>query len=141
MRGGRGRRRLGRTVGAVPGQEVVAVAAGAVRRVPRGVLVAVALAGGCVWWWAVGRLAFAPAGETGVLEASIAAGGWGIGLLPVHSVPWARAVGPRRVRASYRARARRQAQWRRTAGAVRGRWGTITTAWRRRRWGGGSGPS
>ncbi|MBC9718285.1 hypothetical protein H9Y04_37750 [Streptomyces sp. TRM66268-LWL] len=109
-----------------------------VRNVPRGLLVVLALAGGIVWWWAMGRLVFAP-GRAGVVEASIAAGGWGLSLLPVHTVPWARAVGPRRVRAAYRARARRQALWRRVVGD--GRMSRLTTAWRRRRWGGGSGPS
>nr|WP_093611556.1 hypothetical protein [Streptomyces indicus] len=101
---------------------------------------AAAVAGGVLWWWAVGRLVFAP-GRAGVVEASIAAGGWGLSLLPVHTVPWARAVGPRRVRAAYRARARREAAWRRAAGAVREGRGRVTKAWRRRRSGGGSGPS
>jgi hypothetical protein len=45
---------------------------------------------GAVWWWAVLRLALAPG--AGVLEGAVAAGGWGLSLLPVHCVPKARAV-------------------------------------------------
>lgn len=44
-----------------------------------------------LWWWAVFRLALAP--EAGVLEGTIAAGGWGLSLLPVHCVAKARAAG------------------------------------------------
>ncbi|WP_079087103.1 hypothetical protein [Streptomyces silvensis] len=69
-----------------------------------------------LWWWAVLRLALAPG--AGVLEGAVAAGGWGLSLLPVHCVP--------------RARAMRQAR--------RGR-AAPTRAWRPRRSGGGSGPS
>ncbi|MET9445164.1 hypothetical protein [Streptomyces sp. NPDC006610] len=46
---------------------------------------------GAVWWWAVLRLAVAP--DAGVLEGAVAAGGWGLSLLPVHCVAKARAVG------------------------------------------------
>jgi hypothetical protein len=46
----------------------------------------VALAAGGMWWWAVLRLVAQPA-QTGVLEAAVAAGGWGLSLLPVHCVP------------------------------------------------------
>ncbi|MFI6942659.1 hypothetical protein ACIBI4_25570 [Streptomyces sp. NPDC050418] len=122
------------------------MAGGIVAKVPRPALAVLALAAGAVWWWAMGRLVFAT-GDAGAVEASIVAGGWGLSLLPVHTVPWARAVGPRRVRAAYRAKARRQTQWRRGVRAVRGRWGgtqaraRLTKASRRRRSGGGSGPS
>lgn len=51
----------------------------------------VALVAGALWWWAVLRLALAPG--AGALEAAVAAGGWGLSLLPVHCVPKARAVG------------------------------------------------
>ncbi|GGO37927.1 hypothetical protein GCM10012286_12100 [Streptomyces lasiicapitis] len=44
-----------------------------------------------LWWWAVFRLALAP--DAGVLEGAVAAGGWGLSLLPVHCVPKGRAVG------------------------------------------------
>ncbi|WP_344050426.1 hypothetical protein [Streptomyces thermoalcalitolerans] len=37
---------------------------------------------GAVWWWAVLRLLLS--GETGVLEGTVAAGGWGLSVLPVH---------------------------------------------------------
>nr|WP_078964973.1 hypothetical protein [Streptomyces aureocirculatus] len=69
-----------------------------------------------LWWWAVFRLALAP--DAGVLEGAVAAGGWGLSLLPVHCVPKARAM--RQVR----------------RGRVR-----VTKAWPPRRSGGGSGPS
>ncbi|MFJ4778755.1 hypothetical protein [Streptomyces sp. NPDC088762] len=48
--------------------------------------VALALAVGVLWWWAVLRLALAPA-ESGPVEGAVAVGGWGLGLLPVHCVP------------------------------------------------------
>ncbi|WP_374224497.1 hypothetical protein [Streptomyces sp. ISL-94] len=47
---------------------------------------ALALAVGVLWWWAVLRLALAPA-ESGPVEGAVAVGGWGLGLLPVHCVP------------------------------------------------------
>ncbi|MEU9733787.1 hypothetical protein [Streptomyces sp. NPDC048002] len=50
-----------------------------------------ALGAGALWWWAVLRLAVAP--DAGAVEGAIAAGGWGLSLLPVHSVPKARAAG------------------------------------------------
>ena len=91
----------------------------AVRIVRRGALLGL----GAVWWWAVLRLALVPG--AGVLEGAVAAGGWGLSLLPVHCVPKARAV--------------------RVAGAVRGPavggGAGATRASLRRRSGGGSGPS
>ncbi|MFE7273225.1 hypothetical protein [Streptomyces sp. NPDC057623] len=51
----------------------------------------VALVLGALWWWAVLRLALSPG--AGALEAAVAAGGWGLSLLPVHCVPKARAAG------------------------------------------------
>ncbi|GGT42975.1 hypothetical protein [Streptomyces chromofuscus] len=50
-----------------------------------------ALGLGAVWWWSVLRLATAP--DAGVLEGMVAAGGWGLSLLPVHCVPRGRAAG------------------------------------------------
>ncbi|EDX22009.1 hypothetical protein OHU17_10415 [Streptomyces goshikiensis] len=47
---------------------------------------AFAVAVGALWWWAVLRLAFAPA-DAGPVEGAVAVGGWGLGLLPVHCVP------------------------------------------------------
>ncbi|MFE2289449.1 hypothetical protein ACFXDJ_35420 [Streptomyces sp. NPDC059443] len=62
-------------------------------RIPAGLAgLALALAVGVLWWWAVLRLALTPA-EAGPLEGAVAVGGWGLGLLPVHCVP-----GPGRVR-------------------------------------------
>ncbi|GGU57509.1 hypothetical protein [Streptomyces lavendofoliae] len=54
------------------------------RRVPLPALamVLVVVVGG-LWWWAVLRLALAP-GQAGMVEATVAAGGWGLSLLPVH---------------------------------------------------------
>uniref|UniRef100_A0AAU2JX10 Uncharacterized protein n=1 Tax=Streptomyces sp. NBC_00049 TaxID=2903617 RepID=A0AAU2JX10_9ACTN len=81
--------------------------------------VALALAVGVLWWWAVLRLVLAP-GDSGPVEGAVAVGGWGLGLLPVHCVP-----GPAR-------RARRQAG---------GLAGTATRASTLRRSGEGSDPS
>ncbi|MFF8292959.1 hypothetical protein ACF068_27560 [Streptomyces sp. NPDC016309] len=50
------------------------------RRVP---LLALALVLGGLWWWAVLRLLLAP-GQAGLVEGTVAAGGWGLSLLPVH---------------------------------------------------------
>ncbi|MFF8945603.1 hypothetical protein ACF1A5_25640 [Streptomyces sp. NPDC014864] len=55
--------------------------------VRRGAGLAMAL----VWWWAVLRLALAD--DAGVLEGAVAAGGWGLSLLPVHCVPKPGATG------------------------------------------------
>ncbi|MFD9391996.1 hypothetical protein ACFWBB_15085 [Streptomyces sp. NPDC060000] len=46
---------------------------------------------GAVWWWAVVRLVVVP--DAGALEGAVAAGGWGLSLLPVHCVAKARAAG------------------------------------------------
>ncbi|MEV0323140.1 hypothetical protein ACIBKX_31080 [Streptomyces sp. NPDC050658] len=93
---------------------------------------------GAFWWWGVLRLAFVP--DAGALEGAVAAGGWGLSLLPVHCVPKARAAG---VASRSRVRARRPdgaLRWpgERTAKAAGA---AVTRAWRRRRSGGGSGPS
>ncbi|WP_439959627.1 hypothetical protein, partial [Streptomyces luteocolor] len=50
-----------------------------------------ALVFGALWWWGVLRLAFAH--DAGALEGAVAAGGWGLSVLPVHSVSKARAAG------------------------------------------------
>ncbi|MEV5431914.1 hypothetical protein [Streptomyces sp. NPDC052701] len=44
-----------------------------------------------LWWWAALRLALAP--DAGALEGVVAAGGWGLSLLPVHCMPKERAAG------------------------------------------------
>jgi len=59
---------------------------------------------GAVWWWALLRVVVAP--DTGALEGVVVAGGWGLSLLPVHTVSKARAVGAVRTgrwRAAWRA--------------------------------------
>ncbi|MER5832373.1 hypothetical protein ABT116_16375 [Streptomyces sp. NPDC002130] len=63
-----------------------------------------ALGLGALWWWAVLRLVAVP--EAGVLEAAVAAGGWGLSVLPVHCVPKRQArgaVGAGRLRRIWRA--------------------------------------
>jgi hypothetical protein len=50
-----------------------------------------ALGLGALWWCAVLRLAFVS--DAGALEATVAVGGWGLSLLPVHCVPKSRAAG------------------------------------------------
>ncbi|MEV1045903.1 hypothetical protein [Streptomyces sp. NPDC049916] len=42
-----------------------------------------ALVLGGLWWWAVLRLALQPE-QAGLVEGAVAAGGWGLSLLPVH---------------------------------------------------------
>jgi hypothetical protein len=58
---------------------------------------------GAVWWWAVLRLVLSR--DAGVLEGAVAAGGWGLSLLPVHCVPKSGAAGAsafgRRLRAGH----------------------------------------
>ncbi|WP_328499184.1 hypothetical protein OHS59_13185 [Streptomyces sp. NBC_00414] len=75
-----------------------------------------ALGAGGLWWWAVIRLAFAA--DAGVLEGAVAAGGWGLSLLPVHCVPKARAVG---AVGSDRWMRRASDAWRRRRGPLVGR--------------------
>nr|WP_262505691.1 hypothetical protein [Streptomyces sp. TRM68367] len=61
---------------------------------------------GALWWWAVLRLALVPG--AGPVEGAVAAGGWGLSLLPVHCVARTRAagaVGPGRWRRAWRAAA------------------------------------
>ncbi|WP_327353003.1 hypothetical protein [Streptomyces sp. NBC_01304] len=101
---------------------------------------------GSLWWWAVLRLALVPEGS-GVLEGAVVAGGWGLGLLPVHCVPWrGRSVRAGSARAAVsvvavegRPSGSGAGQGRapgsgtvqgRIAGSVRGR---VAKAWRRRR--------
>ncbi|MER7028672.1 MULTISPECIES: hypothetical protein [Streptomyces] len=54
----------------------------------------IAVLAGAVWWWATARLLWWPA-TTGPVESAVAAGGWGLSLLPVHCVPWAGRRRPR----------------------------------------------
>ncbi|MEV7426824.1 MULTISPECIES: hypothetical protein [unclassified Streptomyces] len=53
-----------------------------------------ALALGGVWWWAVLRLVLEPE-HTGLVEGAVAAGGWGLSLLPVHVAASRRPAGAR----------------------------------------------
>ncbi|MEU9244494.1 hypothetical protein [Streptomyces sp. NPDC048385] len=58
-----------------------------------------------VWWWAVLRIVYT--GGAGALEGTVAAGGWGLSLLPVNCVPRSRAagaLGPARWRTAWRSR-------------------------------------
>ncbi|MFJ3586503.1 hypothetical protein ACIPPS_30350 [Streptomyces sp. NPDC090127] len=93
------------------------------RRVPPVTLVwmAGALVVGGLWWWAVLRLVLVPE-QSGLVEGAVAAGGWGLSLLPVHvTASPAASSGPTRMRPAHA--------------------GRVTRASRRRRWGGGSDPS
>ncbi|WP_128981707.1 hypothetical protein [Streptomyces roseicoloratus] len=93
------------------------------RRVPLVtlMLVAAGLVAGGLWWWAVVRLLLVP-GEAGPVEGAVAAGGWGLSLLPVHvAASTGRPGGP--------------------AGSGGRPEGSFTRASPRRRWGGGSDPS
>lgn len=73
------------------------------------------LAAGALWWWAVMRLAAAPA-DSGPVEGAIAIGGWGLGLLPVHCAPGpARRAGGRTPAAVGAERATRASPPRRSA--------------------------
>ncbi|MFE0102710.1 hypothetical protein [Streptomyces sp. NPDC059009] len=99
----------------------------------RGLRRGAVLALGALWWWGVLRLALAP--DAGALEGAVAAGGWGLSLLPVHCVPKSRAAGVAPSRgwvAGMGARA---------YGTVTRASGAVTRAWPRRRSDGGSGPS
>ncbi|MFD7866551.1 hypothetical protein [Streptomyces sp. NPDC057682] len=108
-----------------------------------------ALVLGGVWWWAVLRLVLEPA-HAGVVEGAVAAGGWGLSLLPVHVAATARPIGifdagtrllrrcadgVREAGRSWRTRVATGRSW------APGRAWRATRAWRRRRSGGGSGPS
>ncbi|WP_438272759.1 hypothetical protein [Streptomyces sclerotialus] len=96
---------------------------------------AAALLLGMLWWWAVLRLFFWPEGA-GVVEGAMAAGGWGLSLLPVHCVSrQTRRGGGGRVG---------PVGWRRSGGCVGSPTGPaltdrLTEAWRHRRWGEGAG--
>ncbi|MEU1488367.1 hypothetical protein [Streptomyces sp. NPDC005752] len=48
-----------------------------------------ALVLGGLWWWAVLRLLLEPE-HAGLVEGAVAAGGWGLSLLPVHVAAVAR---------------------------------------------------
>ncbi|MFF0560343.1 hypothetical protein [Streptomyces sp. NPDC004266] len=109
------------------------------RRVPLVTLALLAcgLAAGGLWWWAVLRLLLVP-GESGPVEGTVAAGGWGLSLLPVHvaaSSGRRGAADPAGRVGGLAASVLPGAVARRVAGR------TVTRASRRRRWGGGSGRS
>ncbi|MER6290861.1 hypothetical protein ABT223_44195 [Streptomyces sviceus] len=100
-----------------------------------------ALGLGALWWCAVARLVLAP--DAGMLEGAVAAGGWGLSLLPVHCVPKARAAGAvaaGRWGQAWRAGKRVGAEPAGQPGRP-GEAGAATTASPRRRSDGGSGPS
>ncbi|TVP37394.1 hypothetical protein A3L22_27380 [Streptomyces griseus subsp. griseus] len=123
-----------------------------------------ALVLGGLWWWAVLRLVLRP-DQAGWVEGAVAAGGWGLSLLPVHvasvgpmglpgqegpvgspgsTVP---AGGGRSGAGRWFSGASGAARWLRREGA--GRWlgrasearRRFTRAWRRRRSAGGPGRS
>ncbi|MET9660219.1 hypothetical protein [Streptomyces sp. NPDC006510] len=109
-----------------------------------------ALVLGGVWWWAVLRLVLEPA-HAGLVEGAVAAGGWGLSLLPVHVAAAAGSAGAGGGGVGGGHADRGAARWS-TAGTRAGRWCAegarcaergrrATRAWLRRRWGGGSGRS
>lgn len=60
-----------------------------------------------VWWWAVLRIVLVDG--AGAIEGAVAAGGWGLSLLPVNCVPRSRAagaLGPGRWRAAWQGQRR-----------------------------------
>ncbi|MFJ9037631.1 hypothetical protein ACIRF8_13705 [Streptomyces sp. NPDC102406] len=122
--------------GGAPGapHRIPGVMLGALRWIPGLVL-------GALWWWGVLRLALAP--DAGALEGAVAAGGWGLSLLPVHALPKARATGVAGTSGRRGgARRTRAVEGEGDGGAgARGRWsfgmrGRIMQVWRRRRSGG-----
>ncbi|MFI1718965.1 hypothetical protein ACIGW4_21525 [Streptomyces sp. NPDC053513] len=109
------------------------------RRVPLVTLALLAcgLAAGGLWWWAVLRLLLVP-GESGPVEGTVAAGGWGLSLLPVHVA----ASSGRRGTGGSGGRTGDTATVTGRGVAGAGAAGpAVTRASRRRRWGGGSGRS
>ncbi|MEV4867539.1 hypothetical protein [Streptomyces syringium] len=108
---------------------------------------AIALALGGVWWWAVFRLLAQPE-RAGPVEGLVVAGGWGLSLLPVHCVPWARTArrkGRWAVWGEQLARAVARTVTKAVTKDVKDVTGTaaqgVTRAWPPRRWGAGSGRS
>ncbi|WP_328906197.1 hypothetical protein OG230_26390 [Streptomyces sp. NBC_00234] len=73
-----------------------------------------ALVLGGLWWWAVLRLVLEPE-HAGVIEGAVAAGGWGLSLLPVHVTASARPAG-----AGRRSAGAREGTGSRSAGAREG---------------------
>lgn len=66
-----------------------------------GVRVVLALVGGVLWWLAVLRFGLRPdtsGGPAGGVHAAIVAGGWSLGLIPMHAVPARRREAARRRR-------------------------------------------
>ncbi|MGW3626849.1 hypothetical protein [Streptomyces sp. NPDC000880] len=55
----------------------------AVRGVVLVPVTALGLVAGGLWWWAMLRLVLVPH-QAGLVEGAVAAGGWGLSLLPVH---------------------------------------------------------
>nr|WP_251016443.1 hypothetical protein [Streptomyces sp. ISL-99] len=93
----------------------------------RGAVRVSALVLGAVWWCAALRLVLMPE-RTGVVEGAVAAGGWGLSLLPVHVVSEAAAgVGSGRRRRRGRTPGGEGGAGARLAGAL---WRGAGGAWR-----------
>lgn len=95
---------------------------------------------GGVWWWAVLRLLAQPE-RAGPVEGLVVAGGWGLSLLPVHCVPWARPARRKSRWAVRRERLTRAVARTVTASVTKAIAKDVTRAWPPRRWGAGSGRS
>ncbi|MYW29650.1 hypothetical protein [Streptomyces sp. SID2119] len=103
-----------------------------------------ALVLGGLWWWAVLRLVLQPE-QAGAVEGAVAAGGWGLSLLPVHVASGVSSLsggvpGPEGEIPRVRPRRLAAAPGRLVVASERLVAG-LTRAWRRRRSGGGSGRS
>lgn len=68
------------------------ISGGALRRTSGRLL---RLSGTAAWCWALWRLVARP-GDSGPLEASLAASGWGLSVIPVHVTPRGRTSRPQR---------------------------------------------
>ncbi|MEE1745546.1 MULTISPECIES: hypothetical protein [unclassified Streptomyces] len=106
-----------------------------------------ALVLGGVWWWAVLRLVLEPA-HAGFVEGAVAAGGWGLSLLPVHAAATAGSAAggggagaARWSAAGMRWAGRWAGPWVAAGSRCAERGRRATKAWLRRRSGGGSGRS
>ncbi|MFI7290761.1 hypothetical protein ACIBRY_29560 [Streptomyces anulatus] len=91
-----------------------------------------ALVLGGLWWWAVLRLVLRPE-QAGLVEGAVAAGGWGLSLLPVHVASVVPVSPLGRLGRSGRSGLLGPSG---SSGSLTRRW--PTRAWRRRRSAGGS---
>jgi hypothetical protein len=83
-----------------PGGAAHRARAGAREPLPRRVRRVIGLVGGMLWWGGLLWFVLGPEASTVSVRGWVAAGGWGLGLIPLHAVPaCARASRRRRVQA------------------------------------------